>query len=135
MDLSIKSESWGIDDQSWLASRHGLDAGRSITIDVSTFTKADHYPDGFLKSGLPLARRASDGHHVLYNTSGSGGAEVLDGHLLGALHVPDAVSSATRLGGALFWTGVVDARFLPAPVDADGRSQVAGRIRYENVGS
>lgn len=134
MDLQTKSESWGVDDQSWLASRHGLDSARSITLDASAFTKGTHYPDGFLKSGIPLARRAADGLHVPYNTSGSGGAEVLDGHLRSRVGVPATVDSDTRIGAALLWTGVVDVRFLPAPVDADGRAQVAGRIRYENVG-
>lgn len=133
MDLSTKSETFGADDPSWLASRKGLGTARSITLDVSAFTKATHYPDGFLKSGLPLARRTSDGQYVPYNTGGTGGAEVLDGHLLKQVHISDPAPEV--VGGALYWEGVVDARWLPAPVDADGRAEVKGRIRYENVGA
>jgi hypothetical protein len=30
-----------------------------VTLDVSKFTKADHYPDGYLKSGLVISKYAS----------------------------------------------------------------------------
>jgi len=135
MDLSIKSETFGADDPSWLASRDGLGSLRSITLDLSAFTKNTHYPDGFLKSGLPLARRTADGLYVPYDTSGSGGADVLDGHLFGHITVSSPLPTPAKFGASLFWRGVVDARWLPAAVDAAGRADVAGRSRYENVGS
>lgn len=122
MDLTITSKSWGIDAQDWLASRFGLDTGRSITLDVSTFTQADHYPDGFLKSGLPLAPNA-DGVYGLATSE-------CDGHLLKPVHVGgyDGNPVSETVAGALYWQGVVDARFLPVP---DGPQ--APRVRYENV--
>ncbi|WP_009473866.1 hypothetical protein [Rhodococcus sp. JVH1] len=59
MDLKIKTETFGQDDQSWLASAHGTDTARSINIDVATFTAGTHYPEGYLKSGLPLKKVAA----------------------------------------------------------------------------
>jgi len=124
MDLGTRSRSWGVDDTSWLASRKGLDTCRSVTLDMSTFTKADHYPDGFLPSGLPLAPTGEDGLYGL-----ASGSE-LDGYLRGVVHVPDEVPD--RAGAALQWEGVVDYRFLPVkPTTAQIAAAV--HIRHENV--
>lgn len=54
MYLQQTSQAWGADDQTWLRSRHGLESATPCTLDVSTFTKNSHYPDGYLKSGLAL---------------------------------------------------------------------------------
>jgi hypothetical protein len=59
MDLSLRRESFLVDDQSWLGSEHGTQATESITLDTSAFTEGTHYPDGFFKSGIPLAKLAS----------------------------------------------------------------------------
>jgi hypothetical protein len=59
MDLSLRRESFLVDDQSWLGSEHGTQATESITLDTSAFTANTHYPDGFFKSGIPLAKLAS----------------------------------------------------------------------------
>ena len=50
----MKTEILGGGDQSWLASDHGIFNCRTSVIDISTFTKATHYPDGYLKSGLEV---------------------------------------------------------------------------------
>lgn len=123
MDLGTRSQSWGVDDTSWLASRKGLDTCRSVTLDMSTFTKADHYPDGFLPSGLPLTKRANG----LYGLAVAGD---LDGYLRGVVHVPDPVPD--KAGAALQWEGVVDCRFLPVAVTA-AQVTAAPAIRHENA--
>ncbi|SDI40939.1 hypothetical protein SAMN05421505_14925 [Sinosporangium album] len=66
MDLSMRTETWATDDQSWLGSAHGTDAGRSITLDTSTFTPGTHYPDGHFPSGLPLGRITATGKYGPY---------------------------------------------------------------------
>lgn len=48
----LKTETYGAGDQSWLGSDHGIFNCRTGTIDVSTFTKATHYPNGYFPSGL-----------------------------------------------------------------------------------
>ena len=52
----------GRDDMPWLGSAHGLRNARTETLDVSAFTAADHYPDGYFKSGLPVAKVAGCWH-------------------------------------------------------------------------
>lgn len=68
-------------DQSWLGGTHGIYNTRTETLDISTFTAGTHYPNGYIKSGTPLAKVS--GLMVPY-TSAEGtttGAGVLAGHL------------------------------------------------------
>ena len=48
----LVSESIGGGDQTWLGSDHGLFNAQTGTLDVSTFAKATHYPNGYFPSGL-----------------------------------------------------------------------------------
>lgn len=50
----LKSETVNAGDQSWLASAHGIRNCRTAILDVSTFTKATHYPNGYFPSGLEV---------------------------------------------------------------------------------
>lgn len=47
-------ERYGNGDQSWLGSTHGIGNARTVSLDPSKFTKADHFPDGYLPAGTPL---------------------------------------------------------------------------------
>ena len=40
----------------WLGSGHALRNGRTEILDISTFTAEDHYPDGYIPSGTPVAK-------------------------------------------------------------------------------
>lgn len=72
MDISVRTEgTWGAVDRSWLASREGTGTSRSITLDTSAFTAGTHYPDGFFKSGIPLAKITSSGLYGPYVASPS----------------------------------------------------------------
>lgn len=60
-DISVHSTAYQVENRSWLLSPHGTDPGTTpvITLDISAFTSGTHYPDGFIKSGEPLAKLAS----------------------------------------------------------------------------
>ena len=122
MDLTIKREAFGQDDRSWLGSAHGTDAQQTITLDVSTFTAATHYPQGWLKSGLPL-QDLGNGKFGLWLTT-----KTLAGFLATPVKVP-AVGS-TPVGAALLEHGRVKAAKLPVSVDTAGRTSAAGRIIF-----
>lgn len=66
MDLTLRTESFNVDDPSWLGSRHGLGEAVSVTLDTSAFTAAVHYPDGFFKSGIALGRITATGKYGPY---------------------------------------------------------------------
>lgn len=66
MDLTQRTESFAVDDPSWLGSRHGVGEAVSVTLDTSAFTPAVHYPDGFFRSGIALGRITATGKYGPY---------------------------------------------------------------------
>lgn len=50
------TESFGSGDMSWLGSDHAINNARTEQIDISAFTAGTHYPDGYIPSGLPVAK-------------------------------------------------------------------------------
>jgi len=52
----LKTETLGGGDQSWLGSTHGIANARTEVLDISTFTASTHYPNGYIPSGLPVAK-------------------------------------------------------------------------------
>lgn len=135
MELSQHSESWGTQDQSWINSRHGLNNCKAATLDVSAFTAGTHYPDGALKSGLPLAKITASGKYGPYDGAGSGGLETLVGFLLSdvpcaRVGVGGAVDTNIDVVGAILLHGFVNTALLPIAVDAAGVADVSGRIVF-----
>lgn len=50
----LKTTEYGSGDFSWMLNTDGLDEAVSGVLDVSAFTEATHYPDGYFPSGLPV---------------------------------------------------------------------------------
>lgn len=123
MDLTLKSEAFAVDDQSWLASRHGVGEAQSVTLDTSSFTANTHYPDGFFKSGLPLTYNSTSKKYELWATT-----KPLAGFLFGA--VPAPASNTVDIPAAMLDHCKVVASRLPVSVDADGQASAAGRIIF-----
>ncbi|MGB7237137.1 MAG: hypothetical protein WBD41_14275 [Rhodococcus sp. (in: high G+C Gram-positive bacteria)] len=119
MDITVKQETFGQDDQSWLATAHGTNTARPINLDVASF--AGLYADGYIKSGYALKKIGSR-----YGLRTDGDAEPVEGHLFTAVKVP---AGATVLGAALYWHGAVVAAKLPQAVNAAGQA-TARDIRY-----
>lgn len=128
MNLAQTTESFGQDDQSWLASAHGTDTARSITLDTSAFTSGTHYPNGYFPSGLPLGQITATGLYGPYNDASVDGTEVLAGFLMTAVDAPSVNTIDPQ--GALLWHGAVVEAKLPVAVDAAGQADVAGRIAF-----
>lgn len=57
----VATETFGTGDQSWLGSTHGIYNCRSVPLDLSLFTAAEHYPNGYIKSGYPLGKVTATG--------------------------------------------------------------------------
>lgn len=87
----------------------------SGTLDVSALTAAQHFPNGYVPSGLVLARRTSDQLLIPYLDAGTGGASTAVGVLRASLPVTRFVGGGnrTKLGVALLVHGVVDTAKLP----------------------
>ncbi len=78
----LATETIGTGDQSWLGSAHAIWNARTETVNVSAFTPATHYPNGYLPSGTAVAKVA--GLLVPYDKAEAtvAGAGVLAGHIL-----------------------------------------------------
>lgn len=76
----MKRETWGAGDQSWLGSSHGIGDARTGNVDISAFTKATHFPNGYLPSGTDVAE--VNDKLVPYDSTATDGAEVLAGFIL-----------------------------------------------------
>lgn len=128
MQLSTRTTSYQGDDQRWIGSPHGTDHARSITLSLSTFTKATHFPDDYIRSGMPLGRITTSGLYGPYNDAATDGRQALVGFLFTPIAV--APGSTTDPIAALLEHGRVVEAFLPLPVDAAGKADVAGRITF-----
>lgn len=93
----LKTETFGAGDQSWLGSDHGIFNARTETVNVSAFTAATHYPNGYIPSGSPVALVA--GLLVPYDKTEAtvAGAGILAGHILTDQPVVGAANFAVPL--------------------------------------
>lgn len=118
---------WVTDDPSWLGSAHGTDATETVTLDVSLFDAETHYPDGYLPSGLNLAKVTTTGLFGPYDNAATDGRGTFEGHLVAPRHV---ASATQRIAAGMLTHGRVVEANLPVPIDASGKTDAAGRIRY-----
>lgn len=136
MDLTVYSETYELDRRDWLDSEHGTDATVPVTLDVSAFTEADHYPNGFLPSGLALGLITASSQYGPYDGAAADGTETLVGHLYAQVKVK---AGATVVSGALLRHGFVKENKLPiaagtaGSIDAAGKTDVKGLIGYRTA--
>jgi len=120
-------EGWA-EDQGWLASDHGIDAARSITIDLTLFTTG-HLVDtngtggGDLPSGTKLARVTATGFYGPYDNALANGQQTLRGHLLRPVKARAVGVGAGQIGGHLYWHGSVVAAKVPGGVAAEAQAE------------
>jgi len=105
----LKIETLGGGDQSWLGSTHGIANARTEILDISTFTLATHYPNGYIPSGLPVAKVG--GVLVPYDATEATvtGAGILAGFVL----TDQATDGVADFGAPLIDHGRVKVASLP----------------------
>lgn len=129
MDLSVRDEVFGSENRAWLGSQHGTESNRSITLDVSTFTEATHYPDGVIPSGVVLGEITASGLFGPFDPDAEDGRDTAAGHLFNSTPVRAGV---TNIGAPLLDHGAVVESKLPAAsgLDETAKADLAGQIRY-----
>jgi len=130
------------DDKSWIRRREGLDDMMGVTLDLTTFTLATHYPNGFIPSGMVLGKITATGLYGIYLPAALDGRQDARGHLASAVDMTP-VPTANKAVSTLFWRGTVREARLPtnhaldaaAKVDLGPTSAIVdgqhGMIRYE----
>lgn len=128
-DISVTTNDYQVEDRSWLLSQWGQGPGEnpSVVLDISTFTKATHYPNGYIPSGVPLAKitASSDANKITvgpYDDAAVDGRATFFGFLFAATKVPDVNDNTKDCGGAAVVMGVVKLSRLPIALDANGQA-------------
>jgi hypothetical protein len=127
MDLTVKTDLIGQDKQSWLGSAAGTSNARSIVLVTASFTPSTHYPDGYFRSGTPVAKYTSGGNAGLYGpytVGASDGTQTLAGFLLTPAKAP-ASTSTNVVAALLDGTGgprVILANLPVAGIDATAQA-------------
>jgi len=128
MDLLTSSTSYSQGDHTWLGSAHGTDENETITLDLTQFTKATQFPDGYIPSGMTLGIVAVGGLYAPYDGAAVDGTETSVGHLYGDVPVSndDGILGVGVALGALFNHGKVILANLPAgdAIDAAGQADL-----------
>lgn len=129
MNLATSSQSFGVEDQTWLASAHATDTAEPVTLNASLFTLGTHYPNGFLKSGIVLGKVTATGLYGPYNDALSNGQEVAVGILFTSVPLPSTVDSTTKPQGAMLRHAIVIESKLVG-IDAAGKTDLASRVVF-----
>jgi hypothetical protein len=131
MNLGLITESFSQDKRDWLGHEHGTDLAVSVTLDVSTFTAGTHYPDGYIKSGIPLGKITTSGKYGLYDDTKTDGRQTCVGFLFTSAEVVTrrgaTLSSAV---GSMLLHCVIKESKLPVAVDAAGKVDLASRVIF-----
>jgi Bacteriophage lambda head decoration protein D len=129
-------DTWVAGKQDWLKTRKGFDTCRSITLDMSTFTYADHAPNGFIPSGTVLGKITATGLYGPYDPDGGDGREVAEFLLFEDTIMESGQTKDVSAAG--LWEGVVSEAKLPVPANAnvDGKIDANAKtdlkfIRFE----
>jgi len=86
-DFSVQTLSFTAEDRSWLLSEFEDAYAFSGTIDVSKFTAATHFPNGYIPSGTVLGAVTSGGLLGPYDDTAVDGRQTAVGILLSAVRV------------------------------------------------
>ena len=105
----LKTETLGGGDQSWLGSTHGIANARTEILDISAFTLATHYPNGYIPSGLPVAKVGG----VLVPYDATEGTVTSAGILAGFVLTDHKVDGTADFGVPLYDHGRVKVASLP----------------------
>jgi hypothetical protein len=129
MDLNLKSASFFVEDQTWL--RSPFDARtHGATMDVSTLTEADHYPNGYITSGLAVAQITSGGLYSNYDAAAMDGTETAKGLLFKSV-VLDTTDLTVDIGITVMHAGDIVSTDLPtqgAVTDGDWDAAAAADL-------
>jgi hypothetical protein len=94
---------------SWVGSEHAINNARTEQLDISAFTAGTHYPDGYIKSGTPVAKVGG----VLVPYDATEGTVTGAGILAGFVLTDQRVVGASDFPVPLFDHGRVKTANLP----------------------
>lgn len=125
-DIAVYSTAYQVEKRSWFlgtADQPGFTIGG--TLDVSAFTAATHYPNGYLLSGIVLGKITATGLYAPYNDSLANGQETAVGILHSSVKVPNLSDTSKDCAGAILVAfAPVSVAKLPIANGATGRGYI-----------
>lgn len=108
--LNVRRSEFQAEDRSWLNGPHGVEPGTNptVTLLTSLFDAEDHYPNGYIPSGIVLGEVTATGVYGPYDPTASDGRETAAGLLFGSLTV-----DGDRVASGMLVHGFVTAERLP----------------------
>lgn len=133
-DITVYTQPFEAEDLSWDLS--GDDAYRANeTLDVSLFTQATHFPQGYIPSGCILGKVTASGLLGPYDATANDGRQTAVGVLGAATKaVQNNGTLKTKIGVALLqaW-GVVRTSRLPFTAGTTGSLDAAGQTALSHI--
>lgn len=139
INLKITSEAWTTGNLSWMKSQYGFDTARPCTLDLALFS-ADEMIDGYIPSGIVVAKITATGLYGPYTPAAVDGTEVAAGLLLHDVRRSrdsDETGTLIRSAAAFVWQAIVNESKLPVlvsttkgEIDAAGKADLI-HIRFE----
>lgn len=132
-DPSVYTNTYQVENRSWHISPHGGDFTPSCVLDLTTFTAATHFPNGFVPSGvvLGLITASSDATKNVvgpYDDTATDGRQTAWGVLYSTVRVTNPmtfqVDTTKKPGGAAVVHGFVKISRLPIANGATGRGYI-----------
>ena len=133
-DISLQTTTYQVGNRQWLLDEP--DFKPNVTLDITKFTAATHYPNGFIPSGTAIGKITATGLFGPYDGTKSDGTETLYGFTYSDVRaVRQNGSTASKVGTGAVVSGPVSVSKLPlqtgaGSVDADGKADTP-TIRYE----
>jgi len=131
-DISVTTTQSHVEKRSWLLSSHGTEPGTtpSCSLDIAAFTEADHFPNGYIPSGIVLGVITATGLYGPYDPAAADGTETAVGHLFGSLTVN---TGSTKVGGAYLVHGFVSRAKLPIDAGTSGALDAAAEAELKHI--
>ena len=125
----IKTENMSAGDQSWLGSAHGIANCRTELLDISAFTAQTHYPDGYIKSGTPVAKVGG----VLVPYDDTQGTTTNAGVLAGFVFTDQPVVGDADFAVPLLDHGRIRTAKLPFTVTLPGAAAKTANVQFVGI--
>lgn len=110
MDLKLERKAAVQDSREWLGNwAQVVGSNVGVTLLMTDFVKASHYPNRFLPTGLLIAQYTSGGNsgqYGPYTPGASDGRETAIGGIFSGFHVRHDIEGAelaTKIHGAVLW--------------------------------
>ena len=118
IELAQRKETYVGEDRRWLATDHGQNTNRGVTLDGDLFP-AGTFTDGIVRSGVVLGIVTATGLAGPYSNAQTDGRQTAVGILLNT----EQVGAGRRITTAAVTHGVVNRNLLPATSGLDAAAE------------